>query len=121
MNKKAFYTDEFYNSPMVALDLFNSLREARYDFDMYQNGDVLCFTVHENQETLDAVKTVIKDMEAYNKHCDDLFGRSDFPSKHTKIDLTGIYEDHKEAFGYDDNIVWDRYEDKFWLRGPEGY
>jgi hypothetical protein len=96
MNKKVFFTSEFYENPKQTLDVLNQLVQQKQvaKKDMYQSGEFLYMEAFENEETKKLLSSVISDIEAYKAYNNDSY----ISDETTEIGLCALQDDHRSFF-----------------------
>lgn len=114
MNKKTFFTEEFYQSPIITMDILNELikdRDNIVELDMYTSGEFLTLVVHENENTKKILAVIISDLDQYKEFNNEMFVNN------CGIGLSALQIEHCIAFDGDDEIVYDSDENEFISRG----
>lgn len=96
MERKDFFTPEFYENPELALDILNQLVQQKQvaDQDMYQSGEFLFMEVYENEDTKKILSPVISDLEAYKVYNNESF----VSDETTQIGLCALQDEHSRFF-----------------------
>lgn len=108
MEKKTFFSEDFYNSPQLTLDILNELvsKNQVADRDMYSSGEFLYMEVYENEETKNILSAVISDLEAYKAYNNENY----VSDATTQIGLCALQDEHNMFFRFfegDKEIKWD--------------
>lgn len=112
MERKNFFTTEFYENPELTLDTLNQLFQTKQvaDKDMYQNGTFLYLEVFENDKTKEILSPVISDLEAYKVYNNEGF----VSDETTEIGLCALQDEHRRIFYHDGKeIKWDADAERF--------
>lgn len=112
MERKNFFTTEFYENPELTLDALNQLLQTKQvaDKDMYQNGTFLYMEVFENDKTKEILSPVISDLEAYKVYNNEGF----VSDETTEIGLCALQDEHQRVFYHDGKeIKWDADAERF--------
>lgn len=98
MEKKTFFTEDFYNSPQLTLDILNELvsKNQVADRDMYSSGEFLYMEVYENEETKNILSAVISDLEAYKAYNNENY----VSDATTQIGLCALQDEHNMFFRF---------------------
>ena len=105
MEKKGFFTQEFYENPTLTLDVFNKLASSDHvaTIDMYRSGTFLYMEVFENDETKEILSQVISNLSLYKEYNNEGWT----PSEPARIGLCALHYEHQVFFGYDKEIARD--------------
>ena len=106
MERKDFFTQEFYENPNLTLDIMNQLVEGDHvaDMDMYQSGTFLFMEVYDNDETKKILAPVISDLETYKEYNNKNY----FSDETTQIGLCALFDEHSDVFfKQGKEIMWD--------------
>lgn len=107
MERKNFFTQEFYENPNLTLDVMNQMIEGDHvaDMDMYQSGTFLFMEVYENDNTKQILVPVICDLEAYKQYNNECF----VSDETTQIGLCALQDEHRRIFFKSGKeIMWDK-------------
>ena len=107
MERKDFFTQEFYENPNLTLDIMNQLVEGYHvaGMDMYQSGTFLFMEVYENDDTKKILAPVISVLETYKEYNNKNYA-SDEP---TQIGLCALFDEHSGVFfKKGKEIMWDK-------------
>jgi hypothetical protein len=114
MRKIEFFTEEFYTQPNLIINVLNKCLEKNFkhvnDYDTYESGEILIWEIAENERTLEILKPVISDIEAYKKQYKEDYGTD----ADTQIGLSLLADSFSQYHKYGElEIRYDKARKKF--------
>lgn len=106
-----FLTPKFYEDAFNTLIVFNSLlnNECLTEVDAYGDGTYLSVNALETKGSLGDLAELISDMEAYQA--------LNVKRGYAPMSLNALHEIHTKTFGGLDEIMWDKENENFELKG----
>lgn len=112
MERKDFFTQDFYERPELTLNILNELVKTKQvaDMDMYLSGEFLFMEVYENDDTKRLLAQVISDLEAYKT-----YNNANYVSDETtQIGLCALEDEHNHVFKRTGKVImWDAGQEEF--------
>lgn len=97
MEKKPFFTEEFYSDRQATIDVLNDLKEADLivNEDIYANGTILFIEADNSVDTRKILNRVISDIDAYWEENNNSFieSKRDLPLNLLDDEFTHHFKD----------------------------